>query len=122
MRVLVIGGTGFIGPPIVHRLSAAGHEVIVYHRGEHEPDLPPSVRHIHHPDAATPVLSFPAQVRELRPDVALHMTLHGERDARAAVKALRGESGRLVMISSADVYRAYDPALSAQRQCRILTL
>lgn len=108
MHVLVIGGTGFIGPPVVCRLAAAGHQVTVYHRGEHEPDLPPSVRHIHHPDAAQPVLSFPSELRELAPDVVLHMTLLGEADAQAAVDAFREVGSRLVMLSSCDVYRAYD--------------
>lgn len=49
MQVLVIGGTGFVGPRIVTRLSRLGHEVTVAHRGETEADLPASVRHIHHP-------------------------------------------------------------------------
>lgn len=34
MRVLVIGGTRFVGLPLVNRLVAAGHEVAVFHRGE----------------------------------------------------------------------------------------
>ena len=33
MRVLVIGGTAFIGPPTVRRLLAAGCEVVLFHRG-----------------------------------------------------------------------------------------
>ena len=55
MRVLVIGGTGITGPHVVRRLVEMGHEVTIFHRGQHEADLPPEVRHIHHaaykPDA-----------------------------------------------------------------------
>lgn len=108
MHVLVIGGTGFIGPPIVRRLAATGHELTVYHRGTHEPDLPPSVRHVHRAEAGRPVLAFPADLWDPAPDVVLHMTLFGERDAVAAVEAFRGMARRLVMIGSCDVYRAYD--------------
>lgn len=107
-RILVVGGTGFIGPPTVRRLADLGHEVTVYHRGEHEPDLPAAVRHIHSPLAKRPVREFPDEVRESAPDVVLHMTLLGEDDARAVMAAFRGSAGRIVAVSSADVYRAYD--------------
>lgn len=40
MRVLVIGGTRFIGPPVVKSLVEHGHEVTVFHRGETEINLP----------------------------------------------------------------------------------
>ena len=40
MRVLVIGGTGFIGPYVVRRLVAQGHDVAVFHRGRTQADLP----------------------------------------------------------------------------------
>jgi uncharacterized protein YbjT (DUF2867 family) len=33
MRVLVIGGTGFIGSPLVRELLRAGNEVVLFHRG-----------------------------------------------------------------------------------------
>ena len=34
MKVLVIGGTNFIGPHVVRQLIERGHEVAVFHRGE----------------------------------------------------------------------------------------
>jgi nucleoside-diphosphate-sugar epimerase len=34
MRILVIGGTRFMGPHIIGSLCAAGHEVSVFHRGQ----------------------------------------------------------------------------------------
>ena len=33
MQILVIGGTGFIGPPLIEQLTAIGHNVAVMHRG-----------------------------------------------------------------------------------------
>ena len=33
MRVLLIGGSGFIGPYLARTLEQQGHEVIVFHRG-----------------------------------------------------------------------------------------
>ena len=46
MKVVVIGGTNFLGPPLVRRLVALGHEVAVFHRGRTGADLPPAVEHI----------------------------------------------------------------------------
>jgi len=40
LRVLVIGGTGFIGSRVVARLSALGHDVAVVHRGETRASVP----------------------------------------------------------------------------------
>lgn len=107
MRVLVIGGTNFIGPHVVSALHRQGHEVTVYHRGQHEPDLPSAVRHIHSPRAAIPVLHFPSGLSDPPPDVVLHMFPVGEDDARAAVARFVGVARRIVAISSGDVYRAY---------------
>jgi nucleoside-diphosphate-sugar epimerase len=46
VHILIIDGTGFIGPHVVWRLSATDHEVTVLHRGQTEPELPPEVRHL----------------------------------------------------------------------------
>ncbi|MDZ8067143.1 MAG: hypothetical protein RMY64_16230 [Nostoc sp. DedQUE08] len=32
MKILIIGGTNFIGPPLVRQLITMGHEVSVFHR------------------------------------------------------------------------------------------
>jgi nucleoside-diphosphate-sugar epimerase len=107
MRVLIVGGTAFIGPHVVRRLISGGHEVTIFHRGEHEPELPESVRHVHSASAAFPVLSFPSELVSWKPDVVLHMVAMGERDAEAVVRTFKGVARRLVVPSSGDVYGAY---------------
>ena len=107
MRVLMIGGTGSIGPYVVAELAGQGHSVTVFHRGESEAPMPESVRHVRSPDAATPVVRFPREVLEPAPDIVIHMIPMGEDDTCAAVEAFRGRAGRLVAISSGDVYLAY---------------
>jgi nucleoside-diphosphate-sugar epimerase len=107
MRVLVIGGTGFIGVHVLRELDRRGHEVTVYHRGVHEPDVPAGVRHVRSELAAIPVVDFPAELRGATFDAVVHMVPIGEEDARAAVDVFRGCAGRLVAVSSADVYGAY---------------
>ena len=45
MRILVIGGTQFIGRDIVQRLVARGHDVSVLHRRDRH-DLGPHIRNL----------------------------------------------------------------------------
>lgn len=105
MEILIIGGTRSIGPYIVRGLVQLGHAVTVFHRGEAENSLPGKVRHVHAPEAGIPVLSFPKELVDSKPDVVIHMIAMGEQDASAAVKAF--PETRIVWISSGDVYRAY---------------
>lgn len=107
MRVLVIGGTNFIGPHVVAALCHNGHDVTVFHRGIHEPPLPVEVRHIHSPRATLPFLEFPRELSNPNPDLVLHMFPVGEKDTEAAIARFTGIAGRMVAISSGDVYRAY---------------
>jgi nucleoside-diphosphate-sugar epimerase len=110
MRILVIGGTRFIGLAAVRRLSEQGHTLAVYHRGQTEVDLPSSIQHIH-ADATQTTAHFTPEavmaIRSFAPDVVVHMILFTEEDARRAVEALKGIAGRMVAISSQDVYRAF---------------
>ncbi len=46
-RVLVIGGTRFIGLHTVRALVEAGCEVALFHRGDTEPEGLPHVQHVH---------------------------------------------------------------------------
>lgn len=105
MRVLLLGGTGFIGPWVVRRLTAAGHDIAVFHRGQTAADLPVSVRHI-----LGDREELPARRNELAkfaPEVAIDMRALTERDALLAGQALTGIARRRVVLTSQDVYRAY---------------
>jgi nucleoside-diphosphate-sugar epimerase len=107
MRVLMIGGTGFIGPFVAKPLCDHGHEVTVFHRGQHESLLSPNVRQFRSEQAAMPVLSFPPDLLRADFEIVIHMIPMGEADARAAVQAFTGRAARLVALSSGDVYQAY---------------
>jgi nucleoside-diphosphate-sugar epimerase len=107
MRVLVIGGTGFIGTHIVRQLVDHDHVVAVYHRGCTQAVLPNHVHQILHPRSVMPIQKFPKKLFEFGPDVVVHTLAMGAADAEAAVRAFAGHTGRLVLLSSGDVYGAY---------------
>jgi nucleoside-diphosphate-sugar epimerase len=102
MRLLVLGGTALTGPFAVRRLHALGHRVTVFHRGEHECELPAGVRHMHG-DLAYP----PRELFDPAPEVVVHMWAMTEEDAESFVDTFRVTSARVIAVSSGDVYRAY---------------
>ncbi|KQT61499.1 hypothetical protein ASG52_01015 [Methylobacterium sp. Leaf456] len=113
MNVLVIGGTRFIGAHAVRHLHEAGTAVTVLHRGTSANPILPAVAHVTDPTAGYPVTTFPAAVRRDW-DVVVHMVAMGAADAEAAVRAFSGRAGRLVLVSSSDVYRAYGRLTKAE--------
>ena len=107
LRILVIGGTRYIGPRVVRRLAAAGHTVTVFHRGQHAAAFPDGVETVTDPNAAIPITSYPKKLFHFEPQIVLHMIAMGERDGAAARNAFASIASRIVMLSSGDVYRAY---------------
>jgi nucleoside-diphosphate-sugar epimerase len=105
-RVLVIGGTRFIGLHAVQALVSAGCEVAVFHRGQTEPTGLPHVQHLH--GDRRELLSFVGEFERFDPDVVLDMVPLDRADAVDTVLTFNGIAGRLVAISSQDVYLAYD--------------
>jgi nucleoside-diphosphate-sugar epimerase len=109
MRVIVIGGTRFIGRAVVAALTGAGHDVLLVHRGEHEPAGLPDVPHLHanrralgdHRDRLT---GFDALV-----DVC---AMTGP-DASALLDAVPGDP-HLIVASSQDVYQAFSSLLAGR--------
>ena len=104
MRTIVLGGTRFIGRAIVDELLAAGHEVLVVHRAEHEPGGLPGVPHLHvHRSQLT---SRSAELRAFAPDGLIDLSAMTGHDASAALDAVPGGLS-MVVASSTDVYRAF---------------
>jgi nucleoside-diphosphate-sugar epimerase len=105
MHVLVIGGTGFIGPSVVLRLNEMGHDLVLFHRGRTPAALPDGVAEILGDRRDLP--DYAGEFRRFAPGVVLDMFPMSEQDARTVMRTSRGVTGRVVAISSQDVYRAY---------------
>src|SRR5574340_386788 len=104
MTVLLIGGTGFIGPPVVSALLRLGHRVAVFHRGSSKASLSSEVAHIIG-DRKHLAAQRGSLVR-LAPDVVIDLILSSGSQAEELMRTLCGVAWRVVAISSMDVYRA----------------
>jgi nucleoside-diphosphate-sugar epimerase len=102
MRILLIGATGFIGPPVVTALQRLGHDVAVFHRGRHP--LTARVHEIVGDRNRLP--EFAPAFREFAPDVVVDVILSSGKQARTVRDTFRGLARRIVAVSSIDVYRA----------------
>ncbi len=114
MKILLIGGTNFIGPPVVRHLCAMGHEVTVFHRGKTTAELPPVVNQIVGDRANLP--NFKSEFERVSPQVVLDMIPYTEQDALTLMSTFKGIAQRIVAISSIDVYRAYDVLLGKEAE------
>jgi len=108
MRVMVLGGTRFIGAAIVEELHAHGHELLVVHRGEHEPGDLPAADHLHCAREDLPQLRGP--VTDFGPDALVDTLALTTADAETALAAVDDDL-RLLVLSSMDVYRAFGAVL-----------
>src|ERR1700758_3541919 len=105
MRILVLGGTRFIGLALVEDLLATGHTVAIVHRGEHEPDLPGTVEHIH--PARRDLPAHRDAIARFAPDAAVDLAAMTAADAEAALAAL-DPTVQLVAVSTIESYRVFD--------------
>lgn len=92
-RVLVIGGTGPTGGPIVRGLLDRGHEVTLFHRGLHEdPEFEHRVAHLHRDPYD------PAAVAEVFAEHRFDVTLAMYGRLRVIAEAAVGATGRFYSV------------------------
>jgi 2'-hydroxyisoflavone reductase len=99
MRVLVLGGTRFLGRALVDALLQAGHEPTLFNRGLTQPELFPDVERLRGDRAAD--LSA-LEGREW--DAVLDVAAYFPHEVQRSVAALRGRVDRYVFVSSVSVY------------------
>jgi nucleoside-diphosphate-sugar epimerase len=102
MRILLIGGNGFIGRSVVAALTRQGHALAVFHRGTRPtPDGIDEIR------GDRQQLNASAQeLKRFSPDVVIDLVISSGPQAEDLMNIFRGATGRVVMLSSIDVYRA----------------
>jgi nucleoside-diphosphate-sugar epimerase len=106
MKILVIGGTNFIGFNVVLQLIEMGHEITVFNRGETKANLPKEVERIK--GDRHNLSEYKHEFQKLSPEVVVDMIPYTAQDAQGVVDTFQDIAQRVVAISSQDVYRARD--------------
>jgi nucleoside-diphosphate-sugar epimerase len=110
MKILFIAGTKFMGACAVKFLISQGHDICIFHRGEHDNlDEGAAKRIIGDRDS---LMSFKSDFAAFAPEVIIHMISHSDEHASALMEVAEGLVDRVVVISSANIYRAFEIATS----------
>jgi nucleoside-diphosphate-sugar epimerase len=113
MKILIIGGTRFIGPSVVKKLHEQDHTIVLFHRGKSKADLPEDIPHIL--GDRNNLRDFRNEFAEFKPGLVLDMAPITERHAQTVVEVFRGITERVIAISSQDVYQAYGLLLGIEQ-------
>ena len=99
MRLLMLGGTAFLGRHLVEDALARGHEVTLFNRGQRNPDLFPQVEHLRGDrDGGLDALAG------RRWDVAIDTSGYFPRLVRASAELLASAVEHYTIVSSISVY------------------
>jgi 2'-hydroxyisoflavone reductase len=102
MRVLILGGSQFLGRHIVETLLAGGHAVSVLNRGVSPDELPTQVERLRGDrDEGPPGLQA---LMGQTWDVCVDVSGYTPRQVRASAEALRANVKRYVFVSAVSVY------------------
>jgi nucleoside-diphosphate-sugar epimerase len=111
MRILLIGGNGFIGTPLVRELAGEGHEVCIFHR--HGDGLSASgVSQIY--GDRNRLRDYESELRQFAPEIIIDMILSSGDQAEQLVDIAGDLKAHVVALSSMDVYRAWGVMLGTE--------
>lgn len=107
-KVLVMGGTRFVGLHAVRELVKRGYEVTVLNRGSRPEVLPPVVRQVRcdRKDESLLKETLRSILKEHRFDAVFDPSAYVPSDVAPVVEVMKGEIGAYVFISTGSVYKA----------------
>lgn len=104
-KVLILGGTYFVGPAVVQAIQETGAEVTLFNRGETNPDLFPQLEHI----AGDRLLGLSAYdaLKKTKWDAVVDVWPEDSSLVDQATQRLQESAKHYVFISSIAVYRNF---------------
>ncbi|MGH9394854.1 MAG: NAD-dependent epimerase/dehydratase family protein, partial [Terriglobales bacterium] len=104
MRVLILGGTGYVGAALMEVLQSQGHELAVFHRGGRRTPCPQAAACVH--GERSQLEDCAPAFAALAPEVVVDAIAGSGAAVRRSLRLFAGKA-RLVLLSSMDVYRAW---------------
>ena len=107
LSILILGGTGFIGPFEVQHARARGHKVTIANRGKTRPEIFEGldVEHIEYDRDAEPTPLAQAVADGKKWDVVIDNIGYLPGHVTRPLEALKGAIGQYIFISSISVYK-----------------
>lgn len=100
VKILILGGTQFVGRHLCEYLLTTGHQVTLFNRGKTNPALFPQFKHLHGDRLTSDI----QQINQQDWDVVVDFSAYYPRPLREQVQALSGRVGRYVFVSTVSVY------------------
>lgn len=117
MKILILGGTVFLGKQLVRFALERNHEVCLFNRGIHNPDIFPEVEKIKGDRGGS--------LNELKGrifDVVIDTSGHIPKDVERSAKILSGGSGNYVFVSSISAYKNFNEfGITENSETNVLT-
>ncbi|MCA9295900.1 MAG: NAD-dependent epimerase/dehydratase family protein, partial [Phycisphaerales bacterium] len=111
LKILILGGTGFIGPHMVNHAMARGHEITLFNRGRTNAQLFPELEKIQGDRREGELSELQAAVDGGRTwDVVIDTSCYYPRVVNQAMDVLDKAIGQYIVISSISVYEGLTKA------------
>jgi 2'-hydroxyisoflavone reductase len=109
LKILVLGGTSFLGPATIEYAQSRGHTVSMFNRGKTRPELFPDVEKLH--GDRDPKKGDGLKALESGEwDVVIDNSAYFPRMVTASAELLAGRCKQYILISTISAYRAPNPA------------
>jgi 2'-hydroxyisoflavone reductase len=105
LKVLILGGTGFIGPHFVNALKASGHTITLFNRGKRDPDADPGIEQL--------IGDRNGQIDALKGrdwDAVIDNSAYTPKQVRLTADLLKGHVRQYILISSVAAYANFAKA------------
>lgn len=103
MKILIIGGTKFIGKAVARQAAARGHDVTLFNRGKTAPDTNFKVICGDVDD----IKSYRDELRNANFDVVIHAIAYNERHSLDVIEVFSHTNARIIALGSQDCYEAF---------------